>query len=83
MMGGFCIGKAFVAAYFEAQQYGECRDCPLLEQTDEGFVCRALDGGEPVSQCEALQDHIRYEGIMLYGMNRPPKKGRGLQTFRR
>lgn len=83
MMGGFCNGRSHVATVFEKQQYGECRSCPLLEQTDEGNVCRALDGGEPVMECEALQDRIRYEGIKLYGMNRPPKKGRGVGTFRR
>jgi hypothetical protein len=83
MLGGYCAGIAFVALFFEAQQYGECRRCPLRDESDDGFTCAVLEQREPPRECEALEDKIQYEGIKLYGVNRPPDKGRGLKVFRR
>lgn len=81
LLGGYCVGVAYVADFFALQAYGECRSCPLLERSEEGWLCRVLDGGEPARECEALQDYIRFEGIKLYGMNQPPKKTKGLTIF--
>lgn len=74
MMGGRCNGGAFVHAVFEAQAWGACRDCWMREaRTEEegGLVCTVLDGREPELKCPELQEHIRYHGIKLYGVNKP------------
>lgn len=73
-MGGRCEGGAFVERFFEREVYGECRDCILRVETNhDGYKieCQALEGLEPALQCPALQEHIRYHGIMLYGANKP------------
>jgi hypothetical protein len=76
MLGGACNGGAFVDAYFETNIYGDCRDCPLIETDDEGVVrCQVLNGQEPALQCPALIEYVRFEGIKLYGENKPPERG--------
>ena len=75
-MGGDCNGGAVVEAAWTEKQYTDCRDCPHYEVDDEeGLRCKVLHGGEALMQCPALQEHIAYEGIKLYGVNAPPKKG--------
>ena len=69
-MGGACDGAAFVARYFECQIYGECRDCHLREERDYEIHCQALEGREELTRCPGLDNHIRYEGIKLYGVRR-------------
>lgn len=76
MLGGACKGGAFVEATFEREMYGDCRDCPLIARDDEGVTrCQVLDGAEPALQCPALIEHVRFEGIKLYGENKPPERG--------
>jgi hypothetical protein len=73
LMGGSCNGACFVRDYFEQQLQDGCRDCALREETtyDEYKIeCQALEGLEPALQCPALQEHIRYHGVKLYGVNR-------------
>lgn len=86
MMGGNCEGGAFVAKLFADQIWGKCRDCPLRVEPDAGeegeIHCQVLCGQEPSLQCPELLDFIRYEGIKLYGVNRPPEKKTSLR-FRR
>ncbi len=72
-MGGYCNGATFVIDFFEREMHGECRDCHLRAETDhDGFKieCQALEGLEPPTQCPALQEHIRYHAIKMYGVNR-------------
>lgn len=71
-MGGACDGSIVVSKFFEAQIYGECRECHLREANDDDctITCQVLEGRERTKQCPALQDHIRYEGIKLYGEQR-------------
>lgn len=73
-MGGKCDGGTLVAKTFEQQQWGDCRDCPMYEQRECDIVCTVLDGRETVWQCPVLVDFIRFEGIKLYGENKPPEK---------
>jgi hypothetical protein len=76
MLGGACKGGAFVEATFEREMYGACRDCPLIDTDEEGVIrCQVLDGAEPTMQCPALIEHVRFEGIKLYGENKPPERG--------
>ena len=70
-MGGLCNGATFVVDFFEREIFGECRDCHLRVETEDGVECQALQGLEPPTQCPALQEHIRYHGIKLYGENKP------------
>lgn len=72
-LGGYCNGGAFVAAYFERHQYRDCKDCHLREvREDDGYevVCQALDGRESFLRCPGLEEHINFNQIPLYGMNR-------------
>ena len=70
-MGGLCNGATFVVDFFEREIFGECRDCHLRVEEDFVIECQALQGLEPPMQCPALQEHIRYHGIKLYGENKP------------
>jgi hypothetical protein len=75
-MGGRCNGGAYVDTWWETEQYGKCRDCIHYEVSEEeGLRCKVLHGGESIMECEALQEHIAFEGIKLYGVNAPPMKG--------
>lgn len=84
MMGGNCNGGHIVAETFEKQMWGDCRDCPCYAVDEERGVieCQALEGTEAIRECPALIDFIRYEGIKLYGVNKPPEKRSSLR-FRR
>lgn len=76
MLGGACKGGAFVEETFEREMYGECRHCPLRDQDDYDVLqCQVLQGAEPALQCPALIEHVRFEGIKLYGENKPPERG--------
>ena len=44
----------------------ECRNCHFLD----GFQCQVVDGQEPYKACPALEEHIRFNGIRIYGVNR-------------
>lgn len=70
-MGGDCNGAAFVGRYFDAQIYGACRQCNMREETDGEITCQALEGREELMRCDGLNEHVRFEGIKLYGVNRP------------
>jgi len=72
-MGGRCDGGCFVENFFERNLQSECLDCVHRVETDyDGYrvECQALQGLEPATICPALQEHIRYHGIKLYGVNR-------------
>jgi hypothetical protein len=76
MMGGACNGGGFVERMFESM--AGCKGCWNLEQSDEeGYRCKVLHGGESVMTCEPLIELIQFEGIKLYGVNKPPPKKRG------
>jgi hypothetical protein len=76
MMGGRCNGGAYVDSTWEEKQYTDCRDCIHYEVDEvEGLRCKVLHGGEAIMECPALVEHVRYEGIKLYGVNAPPQKG--------
>lgn len=86
MMSGQCTGRAFIATTFEMQVYGTCRDCSLRDvQTEPEYEirCHALDGVEKTNQCEALAEFIRFEGIRLYGMNKPCGSKKRFSSFGR
>jgi hypothetical protein len=77
MMGGRCDGGAFVDKLFAEQMYGACRDCMFREYVEEegAMLCQVLQGRETTMQCPELESFVSHEGIKLYGVNRPPKKG--------
>lgn len=81
MMGGACKGGAWVGGYFERELYGACRDCHLRDvcETSDGIEvrCQAIDGQEPLTACPGLAELVRFEGIRLYGMNKPPERAHG------
>ena len=84
-MGGQCDGGAYVSEVWENGQWGACRSCILYEQREAGecgldyggHVCQALDGREALHECPELADRIRFEGVKLYGVNKPPPKKMG------
>lgn len=84
-MGGRCDGGAWVAAYWEKQQWGGCRGCILKDQraaTECGGdyveeVCQALVGQEAVRECPALIEYVAHEEVRLYGVNKPPPRRMG------
>jgi hypothetical protein len=86
MMGGNCNGGAFVGAHFEANVWSGCRDCILREVREEmdcEYVCQVAEGREATLNCPALDEHIRYNEIRLYGVNKPAtrcKSARGFTT---
>lgn len=75
-MGGNCDGGAFVYRHFEQQIWGDCRDCHFREHREEDCVieCQVLEGRDEVIECPALQEHIRYHEIKLYGVNKCTRK---------
>lgn len=81
MMGGACDGGALVERTFEAQVWGDCRDCVHVEIDEETTErrCQVLEGREALLNCPALADTIRYEGVKLYGVNRPPERAGALR----
>lgn len=84
-MGGLCDGAAYVSEVWEKQQWGGCRGCVFYaqrgpEEWDDGYglhTCQVLLGQEEVRECPELADHIHYEGVRLYGVNKPPLKRMG------
>ncbi len=72
--GGECDGSHIVHATFEQQMWGECRGCHYREADDEGNVlCQVVEGRDKVTGCPEVEDHIRYNGIRLYGVNADPR----------
>lgn len=76
MMGGRCEGGAFVYHTWENQMHGICRDCMLRDEIEEWdgssvWKCQVVEGQEPSIQCPELQEHVRYNDIQLYGVNKP------------
>jgi hypothetical protein len=73
-LGGLCNGARYVADFFDKQMWGQCRDCHMrVEAEDEGYrkvECQALEGLEPPIMCPAMQEHVQYHGIKLYGVNK-------------
>jgi hypothetical protein len=73
-LGGACNGGAFVYAYFQEQMHRACLDCHLREVIEDSetyeVVCQAGEGREPSTMCPGLQEHIDFNGIKLYGVNR-------------
>jgi hypothetical protein len=51
-----------------------CLDCHLREVIEDSetyeVVCQAGEGREPSTMCPGLQEHIDFNGIKLYGVNR-------------
>lgn len=79
MMGGRCDGGAFVHDVFTQHQWSKCRGCMQLEYVPEHGEnrCQSLDGREELMACPELQEHVAFEGIQLYGVNKPPPKRMG------
>ena len=72
-MGGACDGAIIVQQFFDAHCYDRCQECMLLEEdTEDGYTlrCQVLDGRESTLQCPALQEHIEFNEIKLYGPTR-------------
>lgn len=63
-MGGQCTGGQFVEDTFETRR--ACRDCTFLDK----HTCQVVDGQEPYKRCPALEEHIRFNGIRIYGVNK-------------
>lgn len=84
-MGGDCNGGAYVHEVWEKNQWGECRSCILYVQREAGewdseygsHACQVLLGQEETRECPELADRIRFEGVQLYGVNKPPPKRMG------
>lgn len=78
-MGGDCNGGAFVSSLWERTcGGGECRGCPLIDEGGDGErICQVVAGIEEIMQCPELADAVRFEGVKLYGVNRPPEKKMG------
>lgn len=79
MMGGNCDGGSVVGKTFEREMWGDCRDCPSWEQRECEIVCAVLDGREALHECPALTEFVRFEGIKLYGVNKPPERRSSLK----
>lgn len=71
MMGGRCDGGALVFQTFEEQLWGTCRGCMMLEEIDGEMKCQVVEGRDTTMRCPALQDHVGYHEIKLYGVNKP------------
>jgi hypothetical protein len=84
-MGGDCDGGAYVSEVWENNQWGSCRGCVFYAQREDGewgsdggsHHCEVMDGRDELRECPELADHIRYEGVKLYGVNKPPPKRQG------
>lgn len=65
--------------------HGSCRGCNLfvLNEEDGSMVCEVLDGREALHQCPALAEFVMFEGIKLYGVNKPPERRSRLKSGRR
>lgn len=76
MMGGDCDGGALVERTFETQMWGACRDCMMREEAEDQdgckvWKCQVLEGRDTLMQCPELQEHVRFNEIKLYGVNKP------------
>lgn len=74
MMGGRCSGGAFVYQFFQKNMHGECKQCFLCETRTEPtheIVCQVDEGREDAIQCPALDEHVQFNEIKLYGVNKP------------
>lgn len=50
----------------------------MYEVNDDGLPeCAVENGRETWHEAPCVADHVRYEGIKLYGVNRPPEKKMG------
>jgi len=68
--GGKCDAREWVAElYFSGDK--ECVEC--INNVDH--ECQVSTGTEETFHCPALREHLRYEGIKLYG--------KALQSFNR
>lgn len=71
-MGGRCNGAFIVRQTWDCQR--ECMQCHLREERDGDYGieyhCQALEGREELTECPALDEHIRFNEIPLYGVNR-------------
>jgi len=63
--GGRCSAQAWVAAFFRVGRR-ECSTCVNYTERQ----CEVLTGQEQPFHCPELRDHVRYEGIALYGRAR-------------
>jgi len=63
-----------MSSTWENHCYGKCKNCRMWEENEDGPVCAALDGREPFYRAECIVDHIQYNEIRLYGINKPPKR---------
>lgn len=78
-------GGAWVGDYWEKNQWGGCRSCVLYEQREAGECgsdygshhCQVVEGQEETRECPELAERIRFEGVQLYGVNKPPPKRMG------
>lgn len=72
-MGGRCDGGTFVSRHFDQHLWSCRRDCMLAvwqEETGE-MRCQVLDGLErKYTSCPALQEHIQFNEIKIYGVNK-------------
>lgn len=62
LFGGRCSLLRWVKAFFEPTR-AECRDCDNMKE----FECEVVNGTEEAWHCPGLRDHVRFDGIVLYG----------------
>lgn len=77
MIGGRCDGGWLVGETFDKGPHGPCRGCHYLVESDGEMRCQVMDGQEPARECPVLSEFIGFEGIQLYGVNKPPPKKMG------
>lgn len=75
--GGLCTSTVLFDTWRD-RQYDSCRACPMYETSDDGMPeCAVENGRETWHEAPCVMDHVRYEGIKLYGVNRPTEKKMG------
>lgn len=77
-MGGACDGGAWVSRFWENNMWSACRDCLFHEEREDGErACQVVEGREEARECPELAEYIAFEGVQLYGENKPPPRKQG------
>jgi hypothetical protein len=78
-MGGECNGTAWVYRCWEKEMWGACRGCVFADRDDDTgeMRCQVVEGRDRALECPELAQLVQYEGVRLYGVNKPPPKKLG------
>jgi|GEM_PF-3083040 len=75
--GGICTSTVLDDTWRD-HQFDTCRSCPLFEEDEHGMgVCPVIEGRESWHEAPCVMEHVQFEGIKLYGINKPPEKKMG------